>query len=427
MSLQQSSKFQRIWIYSILLTSPIYLRSGSEGVEIIDIVFAAFYFGSLYYWFFWTILVAKNNVFRNIADFFLIAFFVLGFALALNSYLNGVNLLNSMRELVLISFVLYYFPIRENFAEKKYLIFFSVVFSIAIFINSLGQIYDYYRNISAGLQYAYQLLSSTKIRINQTLFSFTILSSSLFMLMKQKILTRIWLVISIISSSIALVTTFSRTFWLITLIVFGVYLLVLPFKHKMRLALSGMIVLGSIILISQLFFKERADIVMQVVEKRFLSTSKGAKDVSFIARLKEYETVIQKIKEYPIQGNGFFKEFRFYNVLEQETATTTTIHNGYLFLFYRVGIPLALMFIFCVFYFFIKSLKNIYLIDDVFYKFIAVAAMTGIIVMIISGFTSSQFLYRDGTFLFAVSFALVEISYNQVQLVRNKKLLLQNG
>ncbi len=425
--LKNSSKFQRIWIYLILLTSPIYLRTGSEGVEFIDIIFAAFYFGTLYFWFFWTFFVAKKSIFRNIADFFLLTFFVLGFALALNSYLNGVHLVDSMRELVLISFVLYYFPIRENFAEKKHLIFFSIIFSIAIFINSLGQIYDYYRNISAGLQYAYQLLSSTKIRINQTLFSFTILSSSLFMLIKQKLLTRIWLVISIISSSIALLTTFSRTFWLITLLVFGVYIVVLPFKHKIRLGLSGILVLGSIFLVSQLFFKERSDVVIQVIEKRFLSTSKGVKDLSLTARLKEYQTVIQKIKEYPIQGNGFFKEFRFYSVLEQETATTTTIHNGYLFLFYRVGIPLGLMFIFCVFYFFIKSLKNIYLIDDVFYKFVSVAALTGLIVMIISGFTSSQFLYRDGTFLFAVSFALVEISYNQVQIIRNKRLILQNG
>lgn len=425
--LKNSSKFQRIWIYLILLNSPIYLRTGSEGVEFIDIIFAAFYFGTLYFWFFWTLFVAKKSIFRNIADFFLLTFFVLGFALALNSYLNGVHLVDSMRELVLISFVLYYFPIRENFAEKKHLIFFSIIFSIAIFLNSLGQIYDYYRNISAGLQYAYQLLSSTKIRINQTLFSFTILSSSLFMLIKQKLLTRIWLVISIISSSIALLTTFSRTFWLITLLVFGVYIVVLPFKHKIRLGLSGILVLGSIFLVSQLFFKERSDVVIQVIEKRFLSTSKGIKDLSLTARLKEYQTVIQKIKEYPIQGNGFFKEFRFYSVLEQETATTTTIHNGYLFLFYRVGIPLGLMFIFCVFYFFIKSLKNIYLIDDVFYKFVSVAALTGLIVMIISGFTSSQFLYRDGTFLFAVSFALVEISYNQVQIIRNKRLILQNG
>lgn len=425
--LQNSSKFQRIWIYLILLTSPIYLRTGSEGVELIDVVFAVFYFGSLYYWFFWTLLVAKKNIFRNIADFFLVIFFILGFALALNSYLNGVDLIDSMRELVLISFVLYYFPIRNNFAEKKHLISLSVVFSVAIFLNSLGQIYDYYRNISAGLQYAYQLLSSTKIRINQTLFSFIVLSSSLLMLLKQKILTRIWLVIAIISSSIALLTTFSRTFWLITLLVFGVYIIVLPLKHKIKLVLSGLIVLGSIFLISQMFFKERTDIVIQVIEKRFLSTSKGVKDLSFAARLKEYETVIRKIQEYPIQGNGFFKEFRFYSVLEQETTTTTTIHNGYLFLFYRVGIPLGLIFLFCVFYFFIKSLKNIYLIDDVFYKFVSIAAMTGILIMIISGFTSSQFLYRDGTFLFALSFALVEISYSQVQISRNQKIALQNG
>lgn len=422
-----SKKFQRIWIYIVLLTSPIYLRSGSEGVELIDLVFAGFYFGSLYFWLFWAILVEKKNLFRNIADFFLLIFFLLGFALAINSHFNGVHFIDSFREFVLISFVLYYFPIRENFADKKNLIYFGIIFSISIFINSLGQIYDYYKGISAGLQYAYQLLSSTKIRINQTLFSFMILSASLFMLIKQKFVTRIWLTILIVFSSIALITTFSRTFWLITLVVFGIYLLVLPLKHKIRLVLSGLIVLGSIFAASQLFFKERADIAIQVIENRFLSTSKGSKDLSLIARMKEYETVIGKIKEYPLQGNGFFKQFRFYDVLEQETNTTTTIHNGYLFLFYRVGIPMGLLFIFCVFYFFIKSLKNIYLIDDLFYKFVAIASMTGLIVMIISGFTSSQFLYRDGTFLFAISFALVEISYQQVLEIRSNKLILQNG
>ncbi len=425
--LQKSNKLQRIWIYTVLLTSPIYLRSGGEGVEILDLLFAAFYFGSLYFWIFWCLLISKKNIFRNVADFFLIIFFMFGFLLAFNSYLNGVHLIDSTREFVLISFVLFYFPIRENFSEKKYLIFFSIIFSIAIFLNSLGQLYDYYKGISSGLQYAYQLLSSTKIRINQTLFSFIILSSSLFLLIKQKLITRIWLVVLIISSSIALVTTFSRTFWLITLLIFGIYLLVLPFKHKIRLLISALIVFVSIFAVSQLFFKERADIAIQVIEKRFLSTSKGAKDLSLIARLNEYETVIGKIKEYPLQGNGFFKQFRFYDVLEQETATTTTIHNGYLFLFYRVGIPMGLIFIFCVFYFFVKSLKNIYLIDDLFYKFVSIAAMTGLIVMIISGFTSSQFLYRDGTFLFAVSFALVEITYKQVQSIRNNKLVLQNG
>ncbi len=424
---QNSNKFQRIWIYTVLLTSPIYLRSGGEGVEALDLVFAGFYYGSLYFWIFWSIFVSKKNIFRNAADFFLIIFFFFGLFLAFNSYLNGVHLVDSLREFVLISFVLYYFPIRENFAEKKHLIFFSIIFSIAIFLNSLGQMYDYYKGISSGLQYAYQLLSSTKIRINQTLFSFVILSSSLFMLIKQKMITRIWLVILIISSTIALVTTFSRTFWLITLVIFGIYLLVLPLKYKIRLVLSGLIVLGSIFVVSQLFFKERADVAIQVIENRFLSTSKGAKDLSLIARLNEYETVISKIKEYPIQGNGFFKQFRFYDVLEQETSTTTTIHNGYLFLFYRVGLPMGSIFIFCVFYFFVKSLKNIYLIDDLFYKFLSISSMTGLIVMIISGFTSSQFLYRDGTFLFAVSFALVEITYKHLLDIRNNNLILQNG
>lgn len=422
--INNTTKIQRLWIYTIFLTSPFYLRTGSEGLNVLDIIFAVYYFGTLYFWLFWNFFIRKINIFRNVADFFLVLFFFIGLFLVFLSVLNGVQLVDSLREYVLISFVLFYFPIRENFENKKHLISLGFVFSLAILANDVGQFYDYYRNLSSGLQYAYQLLSSTKIRINQTLFSFTILVGSLFILYPQKLVSRLWLIIVVIATTLALITTFSRTFWAITLVVFGLYLFLLPFKHKIEMLVSALVVVSSFYLVTQIFFKERADIAIEVIEKRFLSTSKGTRDLSLQARLVEYDALWSKIQEYPLQGNGFFKSFRFYNVLEMETATTTTIHNGYLFLFYRVGIPMALLFIFSVFYFAIKSLKLIFLTKDLFWKFVSISAFTGLIVMIISGFTSSQFLYRDGTFMFAISFALTEIAHLNFQ---NKTILIKDN
>ncbi len=409
--INQSSKFQRFWILSIIITSPLYLRSGQEGVDVFDIVFAGYYFGSLYFWLFWAALVKKIKLVKNTADFFLLLFFVLAFGFVFISKLNSVTLVDAFREYIIISMVLIFFPLRELFNTKKQLIQLGIIFSISVLLNDLGQFYDYYKGMTSGVQYAYQVLSGTKIRINQTLFTFSISVGTLFFLYPQKIKSKIWLILVVGTTSAALVTTFSRTFWVLVLGIMFIFIIIIPLRQKIQLAVVAVFVSVSIVFMINIFFKQQADVVFTVLEKRLTSSTQGKADMSLKSRLSEYKVLINKIKENPLQGNGFFKEFSFYNPIYSETSHTITVHNGYLYLAYRIGIPMFLMYLYVLFYYFGKSIKTWYLNDDLFYKFIAISGFTGLLVLILSSLTSSQFFLRDGTMITAYSLLLIEFAY----------------
>jgi hypothetical protein len=69
------------------------------------------------------------------------------------------------------------------------------------------------------------------------------------------------------------------------------------------------------------------------------------------------------------------------------------------------------MYLYVLFYYFGKSIKTWYLNDDLFYKFIAISGFTGLLVLILSSLTSSQFFLRDGTMITAYSLLLIEFAY----------------
>lgn len=422
---QISSKFQKIWLHSIILTSPIYFRgSGSEGVSAMDLFFAVYFFGSLLIWFFWTLFIQKKKIFRNTADFLLFAFFIFAIGTIALSVANGTQLLDALREYVVMFLILYYFPFRENFEDKKDLIYLAFNLSFSVLINDLGQFYDYYKGLQKGLQYAYQIV--TAVRINQTIFTFTIISGILFFLYPQKTISRIWILLVVSITSIALITTFSRFFWVLVIISIFILFFIVPLKQKILLSISVVSISIAILFSFNFYFKEKAKIAMKVVENRLESSKQGTKDVSLQVRLVEYNSLYRKIQENPLGGNGFFKKFTFYNIIDQVTARTITVHNGYLYLFYRLGIPLTITFLFVYFYFAFKALKVLFKLkkDELFYKFVAITGFIGLFILITADMASSQFIYRDGTFVAALSFAFIEITYKKLNEINENKLKL---
>jgi hypothetical protein len=412
----KNNKFQKYWLHSVILLSPIYFRSsGVEGISFVDIFSAVFFFGTLVFWLFWTIFVQKKNIFRNKIDFFLIFFFVLALGNVALSMLNGVQFLDIMREYVVIFLILYYFPFRENFDNEKDLKLLLYNLSFTVLIDDFGQFYDYYVGISQGIQYAYQIV--TAVRINQTIFTFTIITGIMFILFPQKIISRLWIIIVVSMTSVALITTFSRAFWVLVLFSIVFLLFFLPFKQKILLSITTLSAAIIIMFVITTYFQDKAQIVFKVIENRLESSEQGKKDISLRVRLVEYNALFHKIKENPLQGNGFFKPFVFYNIIEQVEARTITVHNGYLYIIYRLGIPMALIFFSFYFYFAIKSVLVIYKTkpEEMFYKFIAIAGFIGLFILLAADMTSSQFIYRDGTIVFALSSAFIEISYKKIK------------
>jgi hypothetical protein len=151
-----------------------------KELNITEVIIALLYNGGLFLWFVWSTFIEKRKIVRNTADWIIL--FVFGVVLFGNSVLaviNGVRIDSWIREFMLFSLTLFYFPFRHHFTEKKEVINLLIVLALSIFVVDLKQFYSYYVGITSDdIQYAYELGKS--VRINQTVFTIASIFGFLF-------------------------------------------------------------------------------------------------------------------------------------------------------------------------------------------------------------------------------------------------------
>lgn len=411
-------RYPRIWIYTIAVTNAYFLLARGKDVSAIEIGIAFLYLGSIFFWFFWEVFVNRKKIVRNIADLSLLFF---TFFLVLNvfvAYLNGVNILYWARESVNLLLILLYFPIRKYFTDKKQIVTLLMIYLVVVIFLSAYNYYTYWKALHTNLVYAYQLVQD--LRINQTLFTAASAFGIIFALYQKSLWKSILLLIFTGISTAGLISSFSRTFWVILLIEVFIMFFYLVRKQKVKLILytfiSTLLILGTMLFV----FQDKADLMLSLIEKRFESTGQGTKDASVIARLDEYQKVWKGIKEYPIGGNGMGKEFDFWSFLENSTRRTRIIHNGYLFFMYKTGIPLTLVFIFPFFYYLIVSEKLSRKTKNEFFRLLSLGSFLAVFLLIISNFTSTQFISRESVFVTALVFAFINVVTEKNLKINNK-------
>ena len=404
-------KYPKLWLYTIAISSVSFFRSGAEGVSTADVLYGGYFIASTFIWVFWKMIVQRERIVTNIADWSILFFFAFLLINSFWSFNQDVNLFDWFREYALFFTVLLYFPIKYYFREKKDIVTLLILFGISVAICAVDQLRMYKENALSQVVYAYQL--GISVRINQTLFSAGILYSVMLSLIDMKVWKRVTVFIFLVLSTSALLVSFSRSFWL--LIIFGIILLFfyLNKKQKIMLLIGFFIIsiIGTVIFLN--VFKEKSKLMTTIIEKRILSSTEGSKDISVQLRLVEYEQVFRGIAASPWFGNGLGKRVEFYDPNLHWTFRAFNIHNSYFFIVYRVGIPLALFFFFPVIYRIFWGERLARRIDDQFYKALLLGATSTILLITIASFASAQFFNRDGTVVLAMSYALIDIIRNK--------------
>ncbi len=400
-------RYPRLWIYLTIAMNPYFFFARGEEISPVEIGVAFFYLGALTIWIIWSLAVNKEKLVQNKADLAFLFFFALLAVNAVIAYSNGVNLLYWGRECANLYLALFYLPIRKYFTEKKHLLRLLFLYLAVVSVTAGLHFYTYYIAMQSDVVYAYQLI--TGISINQTLFTSAALIGFIFALYQKKFSKSIALILFTGIAVAGLVTSFSRTFWV--LIAFEIIFILFYLKKNQRKRyLSYFSIAVVTLLATGLFvFQDKAQIFLEMVESRFSSVSKGTEDVSVQARLDEYEKVVGQISKYPLGGTGAAKEFTFWNFLTGQTRRTRIIHNGYLYMARNFGIPLAIVYFFPFFYYLFKSEKYARKIDDEFFRVISLGALTTLVCMIVSDITMAQVMQREGAFVIAFAFAAVGI------------------
>ncbi len=406
-------KSPKLWIYLIVASTPIFFTSNEVGISTTDVVIGIFYIFGMFIWFFWHLFILKKKLVRNIGDWAILLFFTF---LLLNSLIaieNGVEFFDWLRAYSMLSITLLYFPIREHFENKRDLQLLLFLFALSIVAVDIWQFYLYIKGVTQSFIYIYELGKS--IRTNQSVITAAaFFGSALFFTFRKrthKLLTLVFLIITLS----ALLASFSRAFWLIYIAGLCFLFVFLSLRQKFNLIIIFALISTIVTVITIFILSDNAGFMLQVVEKRIGSSTQGTADISVQSRLAEYEAAFADIQRHPIGGNGLEKEFHFYNPIGPITTRTKNIHNGYIFLAYKVGIPLTLIYIFFLLYYFVKSYGLIKFTKDPFYRSVAISGFLSLFLMLTATFATAVFNYRDGIFVILFSVACIGIAEKNIQ------------
>ena len=401
-------KYPKIWLWTVALTSFIFLRSTDVEVTIMDVIIGFLYVGTIFIWLIWQIAVKREKVVESIIDWLLLFFFISIIFTLIISSLSNVPFIEWFREYAVFSVVLLYFPIKHYMKDKRDLVILFLIFAFSIIIIAIDQFRSYKEIALSQAVYAYQL--SLSVRLNQTIFTAGIFFSLLISLLPLKKTARLLLWGFTAMCIAALMVSFSRSFWI--LVFFGILLMYCLINNKQRLILTiGLIIIvisGSVVFTS--VFQDKVKMMTKIIENRLLSATEGKKDVSVYMRLVEYNEVISRITDYPMFGNGLGKKIHLYDKALHYSTSTNNIHNGYLFAMYRFGIPLALIYFVILALTLFRGFKQGIKLTDPFYRIFSLSSALTILMIIVASFASNQFFGRDGGLVLAVSFAIISIA-----------------
>lgn len=411
----------KVWLFGLAIMSGIFFQSAGEGISIIDVVTGAYLLGSVIIWFAFKLIFKREKVVRNYGDLLILAFFL---AMPLNLAITIFHEADTeiwIREFLMMFVMLLYFPIRDSIKSERDMKYFLSIIAIVIIGVGLYQLYDYYIRVTVKMVYAYELIHA--MNVNQTLFTSSAVVGLIFLITADNLKVRIVSLIFAALSVIFLFSTFSRTFWLILLLTIFAMFLIVPGEKKIRLSLYVGIIVTFIGIAAMLFMRDNVMILYEVSKKRLLSATKAGQDISLRSRLIEWEKVTDYIKQYPLGGNGLGKQYHFYDPITMVTKRTDIIHNGYLYLIYRIGIPLSLFYFGFLFFYLFKAINLIPKARSDFQKSIAYSIIGLFLTLFIANYTSSQFFYRDGLFVTAMVISFICILENLI--ISN--IISQNG
>lgn len=195
----------------------------------------------------------------------------------------------------------------------------------------------------AGVRQGVALTSGGRGQVQGGLFGFGVAIIVCFAVMLSEEVgprARRWLLGAIFVNVLGLLFTFERTFWVATAM--GCLLVVARATHGPRMRavlLTPVAIVGAFAALAVLAPQQ-----LVTARERLLSIGQYSNDDSVRYRLAESRHVLERISAHPVDGSGLGATIHWGRPWEQVRPMTTTFsHDGYLWLAWKVGLPLAVV------------------------------------------------------------------------------------
>jgi O-antigen ligase len=217
------------------------------------------------------------------------------------------------------------------------------------------------------------------------------------------------LILGLISFYImALILTFSRGYWFGAVIGICVLLLLLRGKSRIELicTLAGIAII--VIVIFLFTFGNFGSSMLTAIVLRVGGNSLNViQDPALNARYVESWTVLQYISMNPIIGYGLGSSFYFYNPIHGTMFESLYVHNGYLFLWFKLGIIGLSLFFMTYVYQIREAIATIARCRFPLDSYLLRVIISLLVALLAISITSPQFITRDSILVIVTCWALI--------------------
>ncbi|MDR9418372.1 O-antigen ligase family protein [Gracilimonas sp.] len=322
-------------------------------------------------------------------------------------FLHQASLFNIFADAINFIPFVFYFAFRKlanHETGKKALYYTFIVIILFVAIRNL----IYYREILLEAFMPWQQ-ERARVAANEVI----LLTGSIFFFVKaimaQAFKKQLFFILLFLLLFVDLIITQSRGYWLAFSFALTAVFIISDRSLKKKLLTylgSIMLILGVVIVF---FFSDELALALEGLAKRFETLGTGELDISLKERWLETVAVWEKIVANPIAGYGmgttYRRELLFLNFVEQRYF----IHNGYLLVWYKMGILGLIAFITLSVSILIKSYQIYKYHTAPEIKAIALTVFSVLIGILFVNNTSPQFYHFDC--LLVISLMAVFVTY----------------
>lgn len=400
---------ERLWVYSAVLGETLNLLGGGEGITAGDVAFGVWVIGGVLIWLGKELLVYRRPIIRSSFDFLFISFFLLSSVLSIVTFnINDGMLSRFFTEWLSVSNLLLYFPVRSILNKREDVIRLLVIFSIIALANSVFAITMYKQKLLNAVIEA-ELMTARSVSHENIAMAWMLMSAAVFGYTRS---FRVGLLAlgGMGMGFVGLLISLSRG---PILSGFGALVMMLFFvgsvaRKKLLLAICAMLLGG--VGLGYVLFPGVIETIGAGIVKRIATVNEASSDRSLQSRAREQAAALRYIERSPLIGYGYGVIYHYYDNAPGRRGTiySSFFHNGWLWPFYKFGIPLALFFLFMYFYPVARLMLRYPPNSMTFLRAIAVGGLCFFVASSLTNTTSNQVCEFSGTFTILMFWALLD-------------------
>lgn len=400
---------ERLWIYSAVLGEALNLLGGGRGITAGDAAFGVWVIGGVLIWLSKELLVYRRPIIRSSFDFLFISFFLFStFLSIITSSINDALVSRFFTEWLSVANLLLYFPIRSILNKREDVVRLFVAFSVVALANSVFAITMYKQKLLDAVIEA-ELMTTRSVSHENVAMGWMLLCAVVFGYAR-KLWVGLLALCGMGMGFVGLLISLSRGPILsgFGALVMMLFLVESTIRKKLLLAICCMLLGG--VGLGYVMFPGVIETIGAGMVKRMASVNQASSDRSLQSRAREQVAAVRYIERSPLIGYGYGVVYHYYDNAPGRRGTmySSFFHNGWLWPFYKFGIPLGLFFLFMYFYPATRLVLRYPSREHQFLRAIAVGSLCFFVASSLTNTTSNQVSEFSGTFTILMSWALLD-------------------